>query len=142
MECKRMETILVVDDKANVREMLKDFLGEQGYRVVTAENGQDALYVSRYEKPNLVLLDLMMPKMDGFAFLPAFRRESGVPVILLTARIEESTKSSDWNLARTITSPSPLACANFWRASTPNSAVPGHRSTRPSSCMSVKSCWT
>lgn len=87
-----METILVVDDKANVREMLKDFLGEQGYRVVTAENGQDALYVSRYEKPNLVLLDLMMPQMDGFAFLPAFRRESGVPVILLTARMEESDK--------------------------------------------------
>lgn len=87
-----METILVVDDKANVREMLKDFLGEQGYRVVTAENGQDALYVSRYEKPNLVLLDLMMPQMDGFAFLPAFRRESSVPVILLTARLEESDK--------------------------------------------------
>src|SRR6266849_2648440 len=87
-----METILVVDDKANVREMLKDFLGEQGYRIVTAENGQDALYVSRYEKPNLVLLDIMMPQMDGFAFLPAFRRESSVPVILLTARLEESDK--------------------------------------------------
>jgi two-component system alkaline phosphatase synthesis response regulator PhoP len=87
-----METILVVDDKANVREMLKDFLSEQGYRVVTAENGQEALYVSRYEKPNLILLDLMMPQMDGFGFLPAFRRESNVPVILLTARVEESDK--------------------------------------------------
>lgn len=86
------QTILVVDDKANVRGMLKDYFGEQGYRVVTAENGQDALYVTRYEKPDLVLLDVMMPRMDGFAFLPAFRRESNAPVILLTAKLEEQDK--------------------------------------------------
>lgn len=87
-----METIMVVDDKANMRDMLKDYLGEQGYHIVTAENGQQALFVSRYEKPNLVLLDIMMPQMDGLAFLPAFRRESNVPVILLTARVEETDK--------------------------------------------------
>jgi|SRR5581483_509331 DNA-binding response OmpR family regulator len=86
------QTILVVDDKANVRVMLKDYLSEQGYRVVTAENGQDALFVSRYEKPDLVLLDIMMPKMDGYAFLPAFRRESNAPVILLTAKLDEEDK--------------------------------------------------
>ncbi len=86
------QTILVVDDKTNVRAMLKDYLTEQGYRVVAAENGQDALYVTRYEKPDLVLLDVMMPKMDGFAFLPAFRRESNAPVILLTAKLEEQDK--------------------------------------------------
>lgn len=86
------QTILVVDDKLNIRTLLKDFLSEQGYRVVTAENGQDALYVTRYEKPDLVLLDIMMPRMDGFAFLPAFRRESNAPVILLTAKLEEQDK--------------------------------------------------
>lgn len=86
------QTILVVDDKANLRVMLKDYLTEQGYRVVTAENGQDALYVTRYEKPDLVLLDVMMPRMDGFTFLPAFRRESQAPVILLTAKLEEQDK--------------------------------------------------
>jgi DNA-binding response OmpR family regulator len=86
------QTILVVDDKANVRVMLKDYLSEQGYRVVTAENGQDALFVSRYEKPDLVLLDIMMPKMDGYAFLPAFRRASNAPVILLTAKLDEEDK--------------------------------------------------
>ncbi|RIK17976.1 MAG: DNA-binding response regulator, partial [Chloroflexi bacterium] len=64
----------------------------QGYRVVTAENGQDALFVSRYEKPDLVLLDVMMPKMDGWTFMPAFRRESNVPVIILTAKVEETDK--------------------------------------------------
>jgi DNA-binding response OmpR family regulator len=86
------QTLLVVDDKANVREMLKDYLSAQGFRVVTAENGQDALFVSRYEKPDLVLLDIMMPQFDGYQFLPAFRRESNVPVILLTAKLEESDK--------------------------------------------------
>ncbi len=86
------QTILVVDDKLNVREMLKDYLTEQGFRVVTAENGQEALFVARYEKPELVLLDIMMPRMDGYQFLPAFRRESNVPVILLTAKLEESDK--------------------------------------------------
>lgn len=86
------QTILVVDDKANVRAMLKDYLSEQGYRVVTAVDGQDALFVARYEKPDLVLLDVMMPKMDGYAFLPAFRRESNAPVILVTAKLEEQDK--------------------------------------------------
>jgi DNA-binding response OmpR family regulator len=86
------QTILVVDDKANIRTMLKDYLTEQGYRVVTADNGQDALYVTRYEKPDLVLLDIMMPRMDGFTFLPSFRRESAAPVILLTAKLEEQDK--------------------------------------------------
>ncbi len=86
------QTILVVDDKLNVRELLKDYLTEQGFHVVTAENGQEALFVARYDKPDLVLLDIMMPRMDGYQFLPAFRRESNAPVILLTAKLEESDK--------------------------------------------------
>jgi DNA-binding response OmpR family regulator len=86
------QTILVVDDKANVRAMLKDYLGEQGFRIVTAENGQEALFVTRYEKPDLVLLDVMMPRLSGYEFLPAFRRESNAPVILLTAKLEEEDK--------------------------------------------------
>lgn len=86
------QTLLVVDDKANVREMLKDYMSAQGFRVVTAGNGQEALFVARYEKPDLVLLDIMMPELDGYQFLPAFRRESNVPVILLTAKLEESDK--------------------------------------------------
>ncbi len=86
------QTILVVDDKASVREMLEDYFRGQGFRVVTAADGQEALFVARYEKPDLVLLDIMMPQMDGYHFLPAFRRESRAPVILLTARLEESDK--------------------------------------------------
>jgi DNA-binding response OmpR family regulator len=86
------KTILVVDDKANVRTLVREYLTEQGFRVVTADNGQNALYVARHEKPDLVLLDIMMPEMDGFEFIRAYRKESDSPVILLTAKLEESDK--------------------------------------------------
>ncbi len=84
------ETILVVDDQSSVRTLLKDYLTSQGYRVVTANDGQEALFVARHEHPNLVLLDIMMPKMDGYQFLNAFRRENQVPVIVLSAKEEET----------------------------------------------------
>ena len=79
------KTILAVDDKENVRTLLREYLTEEGYRVVTADNGQNALYVARQEKPDLVLLDLMMPEMDGISFIRAFRKESDAPIIVLTA---------------------------------------------------------
>ena len=82
--------ILVVDDKANMRQLLQDYLTEQGFAVTTAANGRDALYAARHENPDVVLLDLMMPEMDGFEFLQQYRRERSVPVIILTARVEES----------------------------------------------------
>jgi DNA-binding response OmpR family regulator len=87
-----MKTILVVDDKSSVRTLLQDYLTEEGYRVVTAENGRNALYAARQEKPDLVLLDIMMPEMDGYDFIRAYRKESNTPVILLTAKLEESDK--------------------------------------------------
>ena len=86
------KTIMVVDDKANVRTLVKDYLLEKGFRVVTAENGREALFVARHEKPDLVLLDIMMPEMDGYEFIPAFRKEANTPIILLTAKLEESDK--------------------------------------------------
>ena len=85
-----MKTILVVDDKSSVRLLLQDYLGEQGYRVVPAANGRDAIYAARREKPDLILLDLMMPEMDGYAFLKQYRQESQTPVIIITAKEEET----------------------------------------------------
>jgi DNA-binding response OmpR family regulator len=87
-----MKTILVVDDKANIRNLVRDYLSEENFRVIVAENGEQALYTARQEKPDLVLLDIMMPKMDGYEFLRAFRKEQATPVILLTARLEEMDK--------------------------------------------------
>ena len=87
-----MKTILVVDDKASVRTLVRDYLAEQGFRVVTAGNGRDALFVARQEKPDLILLDIMMPEMDGYEFIRTYRRERETPIILLTARLEETDK--------------------------------------------------
>ncbi len=85
-------TILMVDDKASVRKLVQEYLVEQGYRVVTADNGQNALHIARNEKPDLILLDIMMPEMDGFEFVRIFRKEKDTPIILLTAKLEETDK--------------------------------------------------
>ena len=82
--------ILVVDDKSSVRQLLGEYLTNQGYKVVTADNGQDALYVARHELPDLILLDIMMPKMDGYQFLRQYRQERRTPIIIITAREEET----------------------------------------------------
>lgn len=86
------KTLLVVDDKANIRRLLQEYLSEQGYRVVTAENGRSALFVARREKPDLILLDIMMPEMDGYEFIRTHRQERNTPIILLTAKVEETDK--------------------------------------------------
>lgn len=84
------ETIMVVDDQSSVRQLLQEYLTEQGYRVVTAPDGQNALYMARHEQPDLILLDIMMPKMDGYQFLRQFRLERRTPIIIITARDEET----------------------------------------------------
>lgn len=84
--------ILVVDDKANVRRLLQEYLTEQGYAVTTAENGKVALFAARRETPDLILLDIMMPEMDGHTFLQQYRQEAQTPIIFLTAKLEETDK--------------------------------------------------
>lgn len=85
-----MKTILVVDDKSSMRQLLREYLREQNFRVVEADNGENALYTARHDPPDLILLDIMMPRMDGYQFLRQFRQERKTPVIILTARQEES----------------------------------------------------
>jgi DNA-binding response OmpR family regulator len=87
-----MKTILIVDDKISVQRLLADYLTENGFRTVVASNGRDAIYVARHENPHLVLLDIMMPEMDGFEFMRHFRKERSTPVIMLTAKVEETDK--------------------------------------------------
>lgn len=82
--------ILVVDDQASVRQLLQEYLSEHGFRVITASDGQSALYIARHENPDLILLDLMMPRMDGYQFIKQFRQERQTPIIIVTAREEES----------------------------------------------------
>jgi DNA-binding response OmpR family regulator len=82
--------ILVVDDQSSVRQLLQEYLTEQGFSVVTASDGQNAIYTARHEQPDLILLDIMMPRMDGYDFLRQYRQERQTPVIIITAREEES----------------------------------------------------
>lgn len=86
------KTILVVDDMESLRTMVKGYLTQEGYRVVTAANGREALFVARQERPDLILLDLMMPEMGGYDFINAYAREGDAPIIILTARVEEGDK--------------------------------------------------
>jgi DNA-binding response OmpR family regulator len=82
----RMKTILIVDDKPSLTRMLQDFLSAEGFRTVIADNGRNAIYTARHSKPDLILLDLMMPEMDGYEFMKVYRQESNTPVIMLTSR--------------------------------------------------------
>lgn len=86
------KTILVVDDKANIRNLVREYLEAESFRVVTASNGRDALYSARLEKPDLILLDIMMPEMSGYEFLKTYRKERETPIILLTAKLDETDK--------------------------------------------------
>jgi DNA-binding response OmpR family regulator len=87
-----LHTILVVDDSANVRTLVRDYLTAEGFRVVTANDGRQALFIARAEKPDLILLDIMMPEMTGYEFIRAYRKERATPIILLTAKLDESDK--------------------------------------------------
>jgi DNA-binding response OmpR family regulator len=81
--------ILVVDDEPKIVRLARDYLEKNGFRVTTAADGQSALTIARREKPDLVILDLMLPHMDGREVCRILRRESDVPIIMLTALSEE-----------------------------------------------------
>jgi len=84
--------ILLVDDEPEILEICRDYLKASSYDVVTAKDGVQGLSSVRREKPDLIVLDLMMPEMDGLDLCRAIRREGNVPIIMLTARVEETDK--------------------------------------------------
>jgi DNA-binding response OmpR family regulator len=83
------ELILIVDDEPKVVRLARDYLEKNGFRVTTAADGQSALTTARREKPDLIILDLMLPIMDGREVCKILRRESDVPIIMLSALAEE-----------------------------------------------------
>ena len=86
------QTILIIDDETRLRAMLRVYLEQEGYRVAEAANGREGLYVARYEKPDLIILDLMMPEMNGYDFVRAYSKEGAAPIIMLTAKVEDQDK--------------------------------------------------
>jgi two-component system alkaline phosphatase synthesis response regulator PhoP len=87
-----MKHILVVDDEPRIAEIARDYLERAGFTVSTAGNGADALAFARTKRPDLIVLDLGLPQMDGLDVTRALRKQSTVPIIMLTARVDESDK--------------------------------------------------
>src|SRR5512136_518655 len=84
--------ILVVDDEPKISQLVSDYLERAGYGVQVAHDGKSALSHARTDKPDLIVLDLGLPQMDGLDFTREFRKSSNAPIIMLTARSEESDK--------------------------------------------------
>ena len=81
--------ILVVDDEVQIVHVLRGYLEQSGYSVLSAHDGREALRIARQDEPDLIILDLMLPGIDGIEVCSTLRRESSVPIIMLTARVEE-----------------------------------------------------
>ena len=86
------ETILVIDDEPKIVKQARDYLEKGGFRVFAAGDGTTGLAIARHEWPDLVVLDLNLPGIDGLDVCRALRRESAVPIIMLTARVEETDR--------------------------------------------------
>jgi two-component system, OmpR family, alkaline phosphatase synthesis response regulator PhoP len=87
-----MQTILVVEDERQIAEIAGDYLKRAGFAVVVSANGASALELARSERPALIVLDLGLPRIDGLDVARTLRRESNVPIIMLTARVDESDR--------------------------------------------------
>ena len=92
------QTVLVVDDDANVVELTRLYLERDGYRVVSASDGARGLALAREEQPSLVVLDVMLPRVNGLDVCQTLRQESAVPIIMLTARVEEDDRLAGLDL--------------------------------------------
>lgn len=92
------EKILIVDDDQNICELLRLYLAKEGYQPIIATDGEAAVAAFESQKPSLVLLDVMMPKMDGWEVLKTIRKYSRGPVIMLTARSEERDELQGFSL--------------------------------------------
>ncbi|MCB0164478.1 MAG: response regulator transcription factor [Anaerolineae bacterium] len=86
------ETILVVEDEASIRNITRVYLEQEQYRVICTDNGQEALTLARRHKPDLIVLDLNLPGMDGMEVTARLRQESDVYILMLTARTEEADR--------------------------------------------------
>jgi len=84
--------ILIADDDVNVHQSLSAYFKREGYQILSAYDGEEAMNLAKNIKPDMILLDIMMPKKDGLVVCREIRRESNVPIIMLTAKAEEFDK--------------------------------------------------
>jgi DNA-binding response OmpR family regulator len=86
------QTVLIVDDEKRLVSLVESYLTQEGYRAVTAYNGKEALTMAEKENPDLIILDIMMPEMNGYEFMQAHRAKKDTPIIMLTAKVEDDDK--------------------------------------------------
>lgn len=92
MEMKRQETILLVEDEISIQRVVRTYLEDAGYQVLTVGNGPEALKMSELHRPDLIILDLNLPGMDGMEVATRLRQRSDVFILMLTARSEETDR--------------------------------------------------
>ena len=90
--------ILIAEDDRDIRDLLRLYLEGEGYRVLEAENGAQALILAREQTPDMAILDVMMPEMNGFELTRALRRYSEIPILILSARSQDNDKILGLNL--------------------------------------------
>ena len=98
---KPQRTVLMIDDESNSRKVVKLLLEREGYRVLTAPNGEEGLILAKVEQPDVILLDVMMPKMDGYETLRRLRGDQDmheIPVIMVTAKGTEHDIAASFRL--------------------------------------------
>ena len=110
--------VLIVDDEPDIRQTLSAYLVKKGFAMDTANNGKEALDAIRRKKPDLIILDVMMPKMDGFTLLKRLKASSahsGIPVIMLTKRSEPKNLDKGISLNADFYLPKPFTLDNIMR---------------------------
>jgi DNA-binding response OmpR family regulator len=152
-----MTKVLVVDDEPAIVRLVRDYLERAGFEVTTASNGEDALQHFARNRPDLVILDLSLPGMDGLDVARAMRRSGDVPIIMLTARTEEADRVAGLELGADdyVTKPfsaREIACRSRWMGAT-SCSLPrsfncfstwlGNRgvSSREGSCSMPSTAW-
>ena len=101
MSPEAVKTVLMVDDEANARKIAKLILEREGYRTLTASNGEEGLVLAKVERPDVILLDIMMPKMSGYDMLKRLREDQDtlqIPVIMVTAKGTEHDIATSFKL--------------------------------------------
>ena len=127
--------ILIVEDEANIRELLRLYLEREGYTVLEAENGVEGIKKWKSDKPDMLLLDVMMPVMDGWEVCREIRAESDVPIIMLTAKGETADRVSglemgaDDYIVKPLEMPEVIARVRYFVVSRPMTHLKSCRST-------------
>lgn len=114
-----MAKILIVEDDTAISDIENLELKHEGFETIIAGDGEEAISLFEKESPDLIILDLMLPKISGLEVIRHIRRKSSVPVIMVTAKVKPTTKSSDLTLEQTTTLQSLLKSTSFLRESAP-----------------------